>query len=115
MRHPSEGVLRRLIDEPAGVTDDDRAHVSACPTCLRTLDDVRADARLVGAAIAPATGAVDTDAAWARFSTPAAPTAAPARLTALSGAGRGRWRATLRRPAIAALGAAVLVTGAGVA
>ena len=39
MRHPSEGVLRRLVDEPAGVTDDDRAHVAGCPVCLRALDD----------------------------------------------------------------------------
>jgi hypothetical protein len=115
MRHPSEGVLRRLIDEPAGVTDEDRAHVSTCPTCLRTLDGVRADAQLVGTAIAPATDAVDTDAAWARFASTTAPATAPARLTAVSGSGRGRWRAALRRPAVAALGAAVLVTGAGVA
>ena len=35
MRHPSEGVLRRLVDEPAGVTDADRAHVAGCPACLR--------------------------------------------------------------------------------
>ena len=69
MRHPSEGVLRRLVDEPAGVTDDDRAHVAACPTCLRGLETARADARLVGAALAPTPAAVDTDAAWARLST----------------------------------------------
>jgi hypothetical protein len=117
MRHPSEGVLRRLIDEPAGVTDDDRAHVTTCPTCLRTLDGVRADAQLVGAAIAPSACGVDTDAAWARFSTATAPaaTTAPARLAAVSGSGRGRWGTAVRRPAIAALSAVVLVTGAGVA
>ena len=28
MRHPTEGVLRRLVDEPAGVADADRAHVA---------------------------------------------------------------------------------------
>ncbi len=76
MRHPSEGVLRRLVDEPAGVTDDDRAHVAGCPTCLRALDTARADAQLVGAALAaPATRDVDTDAAWARLSTTTAATA----------------------------------------
>ena len=37
MRHPSEGVLRRLVDEPAGVTDADRSHVASCPTCLAEL------------------------------------------------------------------------------
>jgi hypothetical protein len=111
MRHPSEGVLRRLVDEPAGVTDDDRAHVAACPACLHALDAARADARLVGAALATS-GAVDTDAAWARLSTTTA-TAAP-RPAAVS-SGRSRWRTTVRRPAIAALSAVVLVTGAGVA
>ena len=67
MRHPSEGVLRRLVDEPAGVTDDERAHVAGCATCLRGLDEARADAQLVGSALAaPTTRDVDTDAAWAR-------------------------------------------------
>jgi hypothetical protein len=110
MRHPSEGALRRLVDEPAGVTDDERAHVAACPTCLRALDTARADARLVGAALAtPGAGAVDTDAAWARLSTT---TTAPVRQATVS---RGGWRTAVRRPAVAALSAVVLVTGAGVA
>jgi hypothetical protein len=37
MRHPSEGVLRRLLDEPAGVPDADRRHVADCPECLTVL------------------------------------------------------------------------------
>ena len=110
MRHPSEGVLRRLVDEPAGVTDDERAHVAGCPTCLRALDTARADAQLVGSALAaPTSREVDVDAAWARLSTTTAPAARPVTV------GRSRWRAAVRRPAIAALSAAVLVTGAGVA
>ena len=110
MRHPSEGVLRRLVDEPAGVTVDDRAHVAGCPTCLRALDSALADARLVGAALAtPTAGAVDTDAAWARLSVT---TTAPVRQASVA---RSRWRTTVRRPAVAALSALVLLTGAGVA
>jgi hypothetical protein len=109
MRHPSDGVLRRLIDEPAGVTDDERAHVASCPACLRALDGVRADAQLVGAALAPATTGIDPQAAWARLSTT---TSAPVRQLSPS---RREWRTTVRRPAIAALSAVVLVTGAGVA
>jgi hypothetical protein len=109
MRHPSEGVLRRLVDEPAGVTDDERAHVATCATCLSGVDAVRTDARLVGAALAPATADVNTDAAWARLS---ATTTAPVRPM---GAARRRWRPAVRRPAVAALSAVVLVTGAGVA
>src|SRR5215210_8093218 len=98
MRHPSEGVLRRLVDEPAGVTDDDRAHVAGCATCLQALETARADAQLVGAALAPS-GRVDTDAAWARLS---ATTAAPVRQSSVA---PSRWRAGIRRPAVAALSA----------
>ena len=110
MRHPSEGVLRRLVDEPAGVTDDDRAHVAACPDCLRSLETARAAARRIDAVLATPV-AVDPDAAWARLST-ATTTVTTVRR---SSAGRGRWRTTVRRPAVAALSAVVLVTGAGVA
>ncbi|MFD2093261.1 hypothetical protein [Blastococcus deserti] len=117
MRHPSEGVLRRLVDEPAGVTDDDRTHVAGCPTCLRALDTVRADARLVGSALAPSgTATVDPDAAWARLTaTAAAPPASTAVFRPAPSPARGRWRTTVRRPVVAALSAVVLVTGAGVA
>ncbi|MDP5182087.1 hypothetical protein QOZ88_05510 [Blastococcus sp. BMG 814] len=112
MPHPNEGVLRRLVDEPAGVSDADRTHVSGCPVCLRALDDARADAQLVGAALG-GPGAVDTDAAWARFSAAGSstvPASRPARA-----ATRRRWGAAARRPAVAALGAVALLTGAGVA
>ena len=95
MRHPSEGVLRRLVDEPAGVTDDDRAHVAGCPTCLRALDSARADAQLVGTALATPTTGLDANAAWARLS---ASTTAPVRQASVA---RGRWRTAVRRPAVA--------------
>jgi hypothetical protein len=115
MRHPSEGVLRRLVDEPAGVTDDDRAHVASCPTCLRALENARADAQLVGSALgASGTADVDTDAAWARFSATAAAPATTAFRPAAP-VSRRRWATTVRRPAVAALSAVVLLTGAGVA
>src|SRR4051812_22449238 len=103
MRHPSEGVLRRLADEPAGVTDDDRAHVAGCPTCLNALETARAESRLVDAALATS-GTVDTDAAWARFAATTAATA-PAGRPAVPAAARGRWRPALRRPVVAALSA----------
>ncbi len=37
MRHPNDGTLRRLVDEPAGVADADREHVAGCPVCLSGL------------------------------------------------------------------------------
>ena len=119
MRHPSEGVLRRLLDEPAGVADADRAHVTGCARCVGTLAAMRDDAALVGAALATAPD-VDVDAAWRRLSAagsaagspaPAAPAAAD---HAVSPAVR-RSRGFLRHPATAALAVAVVLTGAGTA
>ena len=51
MRHPTDGVLRRLLDEPAGVADADREHVAGCPQCLAGLAAAREDAALAGAAL----------------------------------------------------------------
>ena len=82
MRHPTEGVLRRLLDEPAGVADADREHVAGCAQCLGELAAMREDAALVDAALATEAGAdVDVAAAWRRLSTaaPATGTGAPRR------------------------------------
>ena len=112
MRHPTEGVLRRLLDEPAGVADSDRQHVAGCPQCLDELAAIREDAALVGAALTTEAGeGVDVAAAWRRL-----PTAAPA-----TGPGRaaqprtGRSRTVLHRPVVAALAFAVVLAGAGTA
>lgn len=110
MRHPTEGVLRRLIDEPAGVADADRLHVADCPRCLNVLAAAREDAALVDAALATNVE-VDVDAAWRRLST-----AEPA-----TGAGRaaapraGRFREILHRPVVAVLAVVVVLAGAGTA
>lgn len=115
MRHPAEGVLRRLLDEPAGVADDDRAHVASCARCRSTLDGLLADAEVAGRVLRSAGSdarPVDVDAAWARL---AATVPAARRERAAAPARPHRWRAALRRPAIAALGAAVVLTCAGAA
>lgn len=108
MRHPTEGVLRRLLDEPAGVADADRRHVADCAHCLAELAVVRDDAMLVGAAIADSTGDLDTDAAWRRL--PSA--SAPARVAVPH---RSRLRDIVKRPAVAGLAVALVLTGAGTA
>src|SRR5829696_495465 len=97
MRHPTDGVLRRLIDEPAGVAVADRRHVADCDRCLAALAAARADAALVGTA--PAASAAPVR--------PPAP--APAR------ARRGRFGELVRRPASAALAFGVVLAGAGTA
>jgi hypothetical protein len=107
-RHPGDGTLRRLLDEPAGVADADREHVAGCPECLRGLAAARQDAAVAGAALAT-TAAPDVDAAWRRFAVASTPTraAAPARA--------GRWRTALRSPVVAAFGVVVVLGGAGAA
>ena len=116
MRHPTEGVLRRLLDEPAGVASSDREHVAGCPQCLGGLAEMREDAAVVDAALATEGADVDVTAAWRRLST-AAPATGPARAAARAAAPAraGRSRAVLRRPVVAALAVALVLTGAGTA
>jgi hypothetical protein len=108
-RHPDEGVLRRLVDEPSGVADADRDHVVGCEQCRAELAAVRADAALVGAALAVDVATVDVDAAWQRLGT--RPAAAP-NVTPMSSRRR---RSFLRRPAVAVVAAGAILAGAGVA
>ena len=111
MRHPTEGTLRRLVDEPAGVADADREHVAGCPTCLSGLAAAQEDAAVTGAALGVEVNP-DVDTGWGRLSRAVAvdgrrrvPVTVPAR----------RWRAALRSPVIVVLGVVALLAGAGVA
>ncbi|SFK98736.1 hypothetical protein [Geodermatophilus ruber] len=111
MRHPDEGVLRRLLDEPAGVADADRRHVADCQVCLTGLAAAHADAAAAGTALrAVPAGDVDLAAAWRRLSA-----TLPAADRERAPAAARRRGARLRRPAIATLAFLVVLTGAGVA
>jgi hypothetical protein len=110
-RHPSDGTLRRLVDEPAGVTDAERAHVAGCDRCLAGLAAARDDARSVAAALAPA-AAPDVDAAWRRLATTVD---AQRRPTVPAPARGSRWRTAVRSPVVAAMGVVVVLGGAGAA
>ena len=108
MRHPTDGTLRRLVDEPAGVADADRAHVAGCPVCLAGLAAAQDDAAVAGAALRVESDA-DVDAGWQRLSGSVA--ADPTRPGAAVHRGP-RWRALLRSPAVAAVAAVAVLTGA---
>ena len=108
MRHPTDGTLRRLLDEPAGVADADREHVAGCPVCRSELAAAREDAATAGAAL-NADVAVDVDAGWSRLSREVTadghrrlPSAAPV----------SRWRALRRSPVVAWFAVVALLTGA---
>ena len=87
MRHPTDGMLRRLVDEPAGVADADREHVAGCSACLAGLATARDDAAAVGAALDVEVDP-DVDAAWHRLSSRcrrAPPRGAPRRAPPVAG------------------------------
>jgi len=116
MRHPTEGTLRRLVDEPAGVADTERQHVAGCATCLSSLAAVQQDASAARAAL-DLDVAPDVDAGWRRLSGAVAaqqrPVAAVARTQRTAGV--SRWGAALRRPAGAVAGVVAIIGGAGAA
>lgn len=51
MRHLSEGVVRRMMDEPFAFDRRDREHLSGCPSCRARLARARADHDVVSAAL----------------------------------------------------------------
>jgi hypothetical protein len=108
MRHPNDGALRRLVDDPVGVADADREHVAGCPVCLAELAATQQDADIVAAAL-DVDGDVDTDAGWRRLSD------ALAADRRRRGASTPRRRATLRSPAVAVVGVVALIAGAAAA
>ncbi|WP_249997985.1 hypothetical protein [Actinoplanes sp. M2I2] len=108
-RHPNDGVLRRLVDEPAGVADADREHVDACPVCRSGFEAAQRDAAFAATAFTAtalyAGADPDVDAAWQRLDRAGA--AQPGRKP------QTRWK--LRSPIVAGLAAAVVLAGAGAA
>ncbi|MFI0446697.1 hypothetical protein [Actinomadura sp. 6N118] len=111
MRHPSDGTLRRLLDEPAGVADADREHVGGCVTCLSGLAAAQEDAAFAGAALETAFTA-DVDGGWQRL---AGAVAVEERRPAATATPAGRWRAKLRSPVVAIFGVVAILGGASVA
>jgi len=111
MRHPTDGTLRRLLDEPEGVADADREHVAGCPECRSELAAAHEDAGIVTAAMAVEVP-VDVDAAWQRLS---GALAGGERWSAAASVPAARRRRGLRSPRVALVGAVALLTGASVA
>jgi hypothetical protein len=111
MRHPTDGTLRRLVDEPAGVADADREHVAGCQVCLAALAAAQQDAAVTGRVL-DVESTVDVDAGWRRLS---GALAVEGRRRAGAVAPAHRWRAALRSPVVAVVGVIALVTGAAAA
>ena len=67
MRHVSDGVLRRLQEEPYAVPDAAARHLEACGRCRAGSGQIAEDAALASRLLAASPVAVDTDAAWAQL------------------------------------------------
>jgi hypothetical protein len=110
MRHLTDGTLRRLLDEPAGVADADREHVAGCRACLSALAAAQEDAAVTGAAMGVEL-TTDVDAGWHRLSH----AVAVERRGQVAAAAAPRRRTSLRSPVVAAFGVVAILAGAGAA
>ena len=78
MKHVTDGMLRRLIDEPLAVPDAQVAHVNACVRCQNHRERVAEDRMVAHRLVARPRPLPDTDEGWRRFQ--GAPVPDPARL-----------------------------------
>lgn len=101
MRHPAEGLLRRLLDEPDGVAEIHHEHVAACPQCRERMDAVSASMRWAESALRLDVDP-DVDAGWQRLTARLHTEAVP----------RPVRRRRLRTPLVAVVGVAAILTGA---
>ncbi len=70
MQHAPDGSLRRLLDDPVAVSDNEVRHVERCERCRRRSQQVARDASHCGQLLrvrAPDVLAADLDKAWAEF------------------------------------------------
>jgi len=122
--HPSTGLLRRAVDEPAAMGDAERAHLGDCERCRGELAAAIADRDAVAAGLSATTGGTgtgtgtsvetcaeaDLDAAWRRLSA-TLDTADPRVATLAGPPPRQARRTRLRRPFVAVAAAAVVAVG----
>lgn len=76
MRHPTDGALRRLLDEPQAVAALERRHVDDCAPCQARLQHIAADSRAVSVLLAASAATPDTAQALLRLHRRLATTAA---------------------------------------
>lgn len=79
MAHLTDGTLRQMIDQPAGVASTARAHFDGCSRCRERLESFRADASRVYASFEAADIRPDVGRALARFHREEAAGGAPRR------------------------------------
>lgn len=51
MKHLSDGILRRMVDEPFAFSGEDRAHLAGCARCGERIKTIRSDEQLAAQAL----------------------------------------------------------------
>jgi hypothetical protein len=114
--HPSDGTLRRSLDEPIAVTGAERKHVASCARCAERIRRISADAGAVHAMLRSPNAGVDVAAARVRLArTEAASiTGAPMHRSArIPRPGTGRANRLIAGLGLAAAASVVLVVSGG--
>src|ERR1019366_7793004 len=115
--HPSDGTLRRSLDEPIAIAAASREHVVTCARCRDRVRRMRVDASSVRAMLVAQDPVVDVAAARARLAGTEAAAIAPAPRSARTvrpGNGRAsRVMAGLAVAAVAAVASVLLVVTGG--
>jgi hypothetical protein len=109
--HPTDGALRRALDEPASLPDADRDHVTTCARCRDALTDALAD-RDAAQALLTVSQPDSASAARAWQQLGAALRADPAPQAAGRSSARPRHRRLPRATALTAAGAVLVIGGA---
>jgi hypothetical protein len=115
--HPSQSVLRQILDEPGAVPEPDRTHAASCATCRRHSEAMAADATVAAAALAGANEAVDPVPALRRLRSaetgvvPPKPTVVDRLRTRMQLAGRRTLRAGAILTVVAASMGTLVATG----
>lgn len=116
--HPSDGTLRRSLDEPFAIDTGARDHLATCGRCAERLTQLGSDAASVSTALAVADAPVDLDAARARLASTGAATSVTAGVRSAGRLStrplrRSRARRVLAGLAVAAVASTALVVSGG--
>jgi len=108
--HPTDGALRRALDEPASLADADRQHVTTCERCQRAMAEAATDRDYARAVLTVADAPTQTslEATWRRLTDATAAQPRPAAEPPT----RLRRRRLHRVTVLAAAGAVVVIGGA---
>lgn len=114
--HPSEGTLRRSLDEPVAVDSASRSHLATCARCAERVQHMSADAAAVRAMLASPERVADVVASRARLARSEAETAGATgsqRLARRPWSGNTRAGRVMAGVAVAAVASVALVATGG--